>query len=189
MGKVGRVSQIIKEVRPFTGALYATYTAAANQDLIGPRQAPRRQAPCSRFSTAARWLQLLISGEDNDIFPLKQDVSHMPRVKATVKEVVFQVDASPWDGGTTLRHTWGDQWLLVEHMGYQRCLQNWCPDRTGTPPYILGSAGSSIEHDIMTQLLCVGPSVGCVGNVPTLQHTLDLTGWTLYWPSLETSFG
>ena len=53
VGKVGRVSQVIKAARPFTGTLYAAYTAAVKQDLIGPRQSPHRQAPCSRFSIAA----------------------------------------------------------------------------------------------------------------------------------------
>ena len=69
VGKAGRISQIVKEARPFTGALYAAYTAAVRQDLTGPRQAPKRHTPCAIFTTTAQWLKLLISGEDNVISP------------------------------------------------------------------------------------------------------------------------
>ena len=99
VGKAGRVSQVINEARPFTGTLYATYTAAVKQNLIGPRQAPHRQAPCSRFSTAAKWLRLLISGEGNELVPLRQEASHFKRATATMNDIVFQEDASPWGGG------------------------------------------------------------------------------------------
>ena len=83
VGKVGRVSQVINEARPFTGALYAAYTAAVLSDKEGPRQAPIHHAPCSRFATVATWLRLLISGNGDDIFPLIQDVYRLPRRKGS----------------------------------------------------------------------------------------------------------
>ena len=68
----------------------------------GAREAKKLHAPCSRFQIAASWLLLLISGTDDAFFPLRQEVSHVPRAAATVDGTVFQVDTSPWGGGATL---------------------------------------------------------------------------------------
>ena len=42
VGKAGHTSHIVPEARPFTGALYAAYTAASKADSEGPREAPSR---------------------------------------------------------------------------------------------------------------------------------------------------
>ena len=47
VGQAGRVSQVIKEARPFTGALYAAYTAAVLSDKEGSTSGPHPS--CSMF--------------------------------------------------------------------------------------------------------------------------------------------
>ena len=176
VGKAGRISQIVKEVRPFTGALYAAYTVAVRQDLIGPRQAPKRHAPCARFATAAQWLKLLISGEDNEIFPLRQVVSHLSRPRATMMDVVMQVDASPWGGGATLRHTgktieyW---WTIWDERDVQKMKVQTGQARHQTFWEALALLISMIAWRDCFQW---GPVLVIGDNVPALQNALDLKG-------------
>ena len=63
VGNVGRLSQVVKEARPFTNALYTAHSASAHADRIGPREAGPGLAPCSRFATVARCVHRLISGK------------------------------------------------------------------------------------------------------------------------------
>ena len=103
VGKAGRLSQVVKEARPFTSALYAAYSASAHADRIGPREAGPGLAPCSRFATAARWVHRLISGNEDEIFPLQRLVSHLIPPSLNMLGLVIQVDASLWGTGAAPR--------------------------------------------------------------------------------------
>ena len=96
VGKAGRVSQIIKEARPFTGAMYAAFTASKQADASGPRNAEPGMVPCRRFATAARWMRMMISGPDNCIMPLIRLVDVADDKLASTRGPVIQFDASIW---------------------------------------------------------------------------------------------
>ena len=95
VGKAGRLAQIVAEARPFTSAMWTAFQEAWSADKKGIREAPPHEAARHRFAWAAKWLLQLIAA-DNEIFPLRTLVTHLPPVVATTMDVIMQFDASPW---------------------------------------------------------------------------------------------
>ena len=173
----GRISQVVKEARPFTGALYATYTTAEHANRAGPRESKKGHTQCWRFKTAASWLLLLVAGTDKAFFPLRQLVTHSPRPKASVDGTVFQVDASPWGGGAILivNGVVKEYWWYVWNNRDAAHLQV----RTALPAHQTFWEALSLLISMMVWKAHFkdGNVVLVIGdNVPSLQNTLDLKG-------------
>ena len=176
VGKAGRVSHIVPEARPFTGALYAAFSGATKADAEGPREAPPGEAACRRFKTAATWIRLMIAGTSSDFFPLRRVVSNTPPAEATLNGWVIQFDASIWGGGAILKH--GD---IVKQFWY--C--SWATKDVAR----LGVQANKPKHQTFWETLVVLMSLMVWGdrsadapvlivgdNTAALQNTLDLKG-------------
>ena len=104
-GEAGRVSQVIPDARPFSGALWAALTGAERDLEAGGGRAPPGMVPCKRFFLAASWLAALIDGDDtvDTLVPLRRRVfgranaGRLPQVNLHI-----QFDASVWGGGAVL---------------------------------------------------------------------------------------
>ena len=95
---------------------------------------------------------------------------------ATMNDMVFQVDASPWGGGTTLRHNdiiteyWWAVWddKEVSRLGVQ----------TGQARHqtFWEALALLISMLVWQKCFALGPVLIIGDNVPALQNTLDLKG-------------
>ena len=59
-GRAGRIAQVVPEVAPFVGQLYAALAASLHSHHIGLREAPPARVATRRYRLAASWLCSLL---------------------------------------------------------------------------------------------------------------------------------
>ena len=97
-GRAGRLAQVVPEVTPFVGQLYAALAAGLHSHHIGLREAPPLRVATRRYRVAANWLCALLK---DTLFPL----SHTLRLNTSLIPVAsrrVEFDASPWGGAAVL---------------------------------------------------------------------------------------
>ena len=97
-GRAGRLAQVVPEVTPFVGQLYAALAAGLHSHHIGLREAPPLRVATRRYRVAANWLCALLKDK---LFPL----SHTLRLNTSLIPVAsrrVEFDASPWGGAAIL---------------------------------------------------------------------------------------
>jgi len=104
LGKAGRLSYVLPATRPFVAALWGARAGSQARAKSDQRNdAPPGHHACSRFSSAARWLRVLLKPPlpASEILPLEQVVSRRtPEIDRGVAAV--QCDASTWGCGAVL---------------------------------------------------------------------------------------
>ena len=72
-GRAERVAQVVTEAKPFAAALWAALTAAQRAEREKPGgEAPRGRVAIRRFTIAARWFLVLLTGAEDSTFPLER---------------------------------------------------------------------------------------------------------------------